>query len=264
MDSSPPADGESTPVEPATTEPSAAPRRANTSLIWAVVACLLLGSSAVVRAVQDRHHQQESSIVESCPFPLERLPRTLGHWTSAVEDPKNDQKLDTQTLRITGGKEHIIRMYSDEATGVRLVVLLLFGPVEPVIPHVPEACYPANGFAEVEKPLYRTIKFSYTDASGKEIEDHPATFASAVYRKARILEGVYHSFRYNGEWTPDVGTRKFPRRNPGVFKLQIQRMVVPGESRDAGKYPEPIEDFLKSLIPSIEHEISVGTTTAAK
>jgi hypothetical protein len=226
-------------------------------LVWVVLACLLLGSSALVRLIQERRQHEESNVELVCPFPLENLPRTLGRWKSSSED----QKLDSKTLQITGGKEYTIRTYTDESTGVRLMVLCLFGPLEPVIPHIPAICYPANGFEDVDKPLNRTIKYSYEDASGKKVEAPPAVFKWAIYKKkqSRLIEGVYHSFRYEGAWSPDVGLENRTRRNSGVFKLQIQRLVAEGESRDGDKYPEPIEDFLKELIPAIEHQISLGT-----
>ena len=37
---------------------------------WALIACVLLGASGVVRAVQDRRHQDERSYVEDCPITL--------------------------------------------------------------------------------------------------------------------------------------------------------------------------------------------------
>jgi hypothetical protein len=232
------------------------------AVTWAVIACLFLGSSWVVRALQDRRHKEESSWVETCPFPLKEIPRTLGHWVASSED----QKLDSQTMLITGGTDHVIRTYSDDSTGVRLVVLILFGPVEPVIPHVPEICYPANGFKKLEEPINRTIQYSCEDCPDKpkDKSEASAIFRSSVYQKGRIHEGVYHSFRYNGEWSPDVGGgKKLPRRNPGVFKVQIQRLMVPNESRDIDKYPDPIEDFLKSLLPVIDRESSRGTAKEA-
>jgi hypothetical protein len=139
---------------------------------------------------------------------------------------------------------------------VRLIVLVLFGPLDAVSPHVPEVCYPANGFQRQDQPLDRTVYFGPKDASGKETEPK-GVFRSAVYGKGRLLEGVYHSFRFQGDWSPDPGAgQKLSRRKPGVFKVQIQRLVVPGESRDGDKYPEPIEDFLKQFLPAIEQQIN--------
>jgi hypothetical protein len=246
--------------EPSQAVLAARPRSGTHAVIWATIACLFLVSSAVVRFIQDRRHKEESNWTEDCPFPLDDIPRTLGHWTNSVDMPK----LDSKTMLITGGKTSIIRTYTDESTGVRLVVLVLFGPTEPVIPHVPEVCYPANGFSKADESINRTIKYTFTDASGKESAEQSADFRSAVYQKVKILEGVYYSFRYNGVWSPNIANgQKLPRRTPGVFKVQIQRLMIPGESRDIDKYPDPIEDFLKSLLPAMEHEISVGTAKQA-
>ena len=176
----------------------------------------------------------------------------------------DDQKLDSKTLLITGGKEYTVRTYTDESTGVKLIMLLLFGPVEPVIPHVPEVCYPANGFTKQEQSLDRTIPYKVLNASGKP-DTKSALFQSAVYRKSRLQEGVYHSFLYDGVWSPYVSTsRDLNRLNLGVFKLQIQRLVGDGESRDVGRYAEPIEDFLESLLPAIDQELREAEKNPAK
>ena len=62
-------------------------------------------------------------------------------------------------MQITGGTDHILRTYVDELTGVSLGVLVLFGPAEPVLPHVPEICYPANGFSNAQDSIHRTIVY---------------------------------------------------------------------------------------------------------
>jgi hypothetical protein len=253
-------DGNSTLVEPIETSMTETPAGVRTTVTWVVLACLFLGLSAGYRAIQDRRYKEQSSVQEECPFPIERISRSLGRWKSIDED----QQLDSKTLLITGGKEYTIRVYTDDLTGVKLVVLLLFGPVEPVIPHVPSGCYPANGFKSQDVAINRKVKFSYTDAAGKQVPNQQAIVQSAVYKKSRLIEGVYHTFRYDGVWSPDVPLGKgLGRRNLGVFKLQIQRLVAEGESRDADKYREPIEDFLESLLPAIEREISLATARNA-
>lgn len=227
------------------------PRRAST-LAWMTIACALLAASGFARSWLDRRHEVESGYVESCPFPLKSIPTTLGDWklTGAA-----DRSLDPLTMRITGGTEHLLRSYVDEMTGVSLEVLVLFGPAEPVIPHTPEACYPACGYAPADDATDRTIP----TPSGT-----PARFRSAVYTKSggrmTLREEVYHSFRLGGEWSPDVGSgRKFPRRNPGVFKVQVQRRVAEGERRDRD---DPIEQFLVLLVAAIERGIASGSAPA--
>jgi hypothetical protein len=234
-------------IAPKTFDSATAPvtSRRGSALIWMVIGCVLLITSAVARSVQDRRHQVESSYTEACPFPLRAIPTTLGRWKMVGEE----MSLDSLTMRITGGTDHSMRTYVDELTGVTLVVLVLFGPAEPVMPHTPEVCYPSSGFRQVEDTADRVIE-------AKE-DKHASVFRSAVYAKsggrAMIREGVYYSFRLEGQWSPHGGSgRKFPRRNPSVFKLQIQRRMAEGErlGRD-----EPIEQFLSLLVPAIEREI---------
>ena len=142
-----------------------------------------------------------------------------------------EMKLDSLTMRITGGTDHILRTYVDELTGVSLVVLVLFGPAEPVIPHTPEVCYPASGYQPADD----------ADGSGRSSRrtgSSTSVFRSAVYAKsggrAMLREGVYYSFRLEGQWSPDVGAgRKFPRRNP-------ERLQGPGPAADGrGRAPRP-------------------------
>jgi hypothetical protein len=215
------------------------------ALVWMVIGCALLITSGVARSVQDRRHQVESSYSEACPFPLKSIPTTLGRW-KVVGD---EIKLDSLTMRITGGTDHSMRTYVDELTGVSLVALVLFGPAEPVLPHTPEICYPSSGYQPVGDHLDRVIE--------SKDEKITSVFRSGIYAKsggrAMLNEGVYYSFRLEGQWSPHVGSgRKFPRRNPSVFKVQVQRRMADGERLGRN---DPIEQFLSFLVPAIEHEI---------
>jgi hypothetical protein len=222
--------------------------------VWATVACLLLGTSGAIRTVQERRHRDEMNFIETCPFPLKDLPLKLGAWR--LKDG-GDQKLDRETMRVTGGTDHVFRTYVDELTGVSLAVLVLFGPAEPVLPHVPEVCFPSNGYSNAQDPLIRKVEYTTKDSSGHDV-NHEAFFRSSVYEKSGGLavrrEESYHSFRLEGQWSPDAGAgRKFPRRNPGLFKVQVQRMVVAGENRERDN---PIDQFLSALIPEIEQRLA--------
>ena len=216
--------------------------------IWALFACILLGTSGAVRAVQDRSHAEERNYVEVTPFPLKTLPSTLGVWRVI---PGGEQTLDDQTMQITGGTDYVLRTYVDDLTGVSLTVLVLFGPAEPVLPHTPQICFPASGYA------------AHGDTSDRQVKTEDglkAQFRSAVYAKsggrAMLREIAYHSFRLDGIWSPSIGEgRKFPRRNPGIFKVQVQRRVAEGERSDRN---DPIEQFLTVLIPEIERKIAAG------
>ena len=136
-------------------------------------------------------------------------------------------------MRITGGTDHIVRTYADDLTGVSLTVLVLFGPAEPVLPHTPEVCYPSSGFRLVDALGLGRSSSDGPGRAGASRSRARREFRSGVYQKAAgramLREEVYHSFRLDGQWSPDIGSgRKFPRRNPGVFKVQIQRQVADG------------------------------------
>ncbi|WP_435011798.1 exosortase-associated EpsI family protein (plasmid) [Tundrisphaera lichenicola] len=226
-------------------------RRRRSTILWMSAGCVLLLISGLARAVQDRRHEVESSITETCPFPLKDIPTTLGGWK--IQEG-GERTLDSLTMRITGASDYVMRTYVDELTGVSLVVLVLFGPAGPVIPHTPEVCYPSSGYVLSGDSADREIKLSETETDGRP----KCKFRSAIYSKGdsgllNLREGVYYSFRLGGVWSPSFGSnRKFPRRNPGIFKIQVQRRVADGERLQPD---DPIEQFLSHLIPAIEHEI---------
>jgi Protein of unknown function (DUF3485) len=241
-------------IAPETSDSAATPvrPRRGSALIWMVIGCTLLITSGVARSVQDRRHRVESSYAEACPFPLRSIPTTLGRWKMVGEE----MILDSLTMRITGGTDHSMRTYVDELTGVTLVVLVLFGPAEPVIPHTPQVCYPSSGFHQVDDATDRVIE-------SKE-DQITSVFRSAAYAKSggrgMLREGVYHSFRLEGQWSPHAGSgRKFPRRSPSVFKVQVQRRMADGERIGRN---DPIEQFLSLLVPAIEREIKSAAKPA--
>ena len=224
----------------------AGPRRRRGVIAWAIVGCVLLGASGAVRAVQDRRFAVERGYLAACPFPLKTLPTEVGDWR-LVEG--SDHSLDSLTTRITGATDHILRTYVDDLTGVVISVMVLFGPVEPVIPHTPQVCYPACGYTPSEEMSYREVLGS----NGQKY-----LFKSGVYAKsggrAILREASYYSFRLDGPWSPDAATgRRFPRRNPGIFKVQVQRRVAEGERREKD---DPVEKFLERFMPEIDRKIA--------
>ncbi len=234
------------------TSPSARRRRVG-PILWATLGLVLLLGSGIVRAVQDRRFEQEAGYIEDCPFPLQAIPTTLGGWKVHGE---GEQKLDELTLRITGSTDHVLRNYVDEMTGVTLSVLVLFGPAAPVVPHTPEVCYPACGFSSSDDSTDRMVKTT----TGESVP-----FRSAVYSKSGgrsvIREEVYYSFRLGKDWSPNMGRgHKFPRKNPGIFKVQVQRRVVEGERRDGD---DPIEQFLALLVPELERRVNEAPARVA-
>jgi hypothetical protein len=252
----PPADA--TLEAPTTTPGTPLTRQRGAALIWALIACALLGASGMVRTVQESRHRFEKSQKELCPIDLSKLPNKIGDDWTLIKG--GERKLDEYTMRITGGTDHAIRSYANRMTGVVVTLLLLYGPADPVLPHTPQVCYPASGFSAIDSPTARSITYSIgQDDQGRPVE-RQADFLMSSYIKPSgrmpLREVVYHAYRLDGLWSFAIGAgRKFPRRNPGLFKLQIQRVVAEGEKLDA---TDPIIQFLKPFLGEIEAEIKAA------
>ena len=215
------------------------------AISWCVGASLLLLLSGIYHSVQASKYQEDKSYRVDSPFKLNTMPRTIGDWHVTEGGEIN---LDPLTTRITGSTDHILWSFADELTGVKLSLLLLFGPAEPVLPHNPQVCYPATGFSGVGPVVDKQLSPEGHD---------PMQFRTAIYAKPggrtsnRTM--VYHSYLFNGTWKPEVAIRNLPRRSPGIYKVQIQRLVTDNERREGD---EPIEDFILKLVPILEKKIA--------
>jgi EpsI family protein len=235
------------------TPPSAATARGTGIALWArvVLACALLAASGGIRSWQARRIGASLEKGRLSPFPLEQLPMNLGAWHG------RDEKLDPQIARGTGSTDRLFRRYVNQETGVVLDVYILYGPSAEMYIHMPEVCYPTAGYAQVEGPDARTIAWG---------DGLAAPFRSLVYNKGEggqtDREEVYYSWRYNGRWSPEVGTQKQFERIPGMFKLHIARRVTPQERRLLPG--NPCEDFLTAILPEIERRLAeVGKPASA-
>ena len=225
------------------------PRSRGSVILWGVLASLALIGSGFIRDYQTQHYQEENTLSVASPFPLKGIPQQLEGW-HLVDGSAT--VLDPLTTRITGSVDHIIGNYINEQTGVIVTLLALFGPAEPMTPHTPEVCYPSSGFKLVGGIVDGDLTLS---------DQTKARFRSDIFAKSggrsMIQEMVYHSFRHDGVWVPVVNTRNSPRKNPAVYKIQVVRRMASGETRGD---EEPIEGFLKKMIPELERMIaSAGT-----
>lgn len=220
--------------------------------VWATLACLLFGASGAIRSWQDRRFDQAKNRVVSPLFPLKTLPNVVGSWRvmSGVE-----ATLDPQIARIAGSSDSLIRTYTDEATGVVLTVLVLFGRAEQVISHTPEVCYPAVGFEQAGEAIDLPVR-------GGAVA---AVFRSLVYSRGGSegvgFEEVSYGFRHENRWTPEVeGNWRVMRNSPPVFKVQIRRRTASRESRGVNN---PIEQFLAGFLPEIEQRVAASSARPA-
>ena len=216
-------------------------------VVWGVLASLALIGSGAFRFYQTQRYQEESPIDLASPFPLKEIPQKLDGWHLM---DGSATVLDPLTTRITGSIDHTIGNYINEQTGVTVTLLALFGPAEPMLPHTPEVCYPSSGYKMMGGIVDRNVKLD----DGKILRFRTDIFVKSGGR-APIQEMVYHSFRHDGDWIPTVNMKNSPRKNPLIYKVQVVRRMVAGEQRTK---EEPIEGFLRKMIPELERMIASG------
>jgi hypothetical protein len=224
-------------------------QRAISPWTWAILASVLLITSGGLRNWRDHRFAVLAKSNQDCPFPLNSLPRTLGTWTEAG----TETQLDAQIARVAGSSEHVIRTYKDTESGTEVKVLILYGLARSVFGHTPEICYPSAGFQPASELVDRKIAIPN--------QNEPAIFRSAVYRKTSTgqTEESYYSFRHNGDWLPEMGDRwKLFRYVPGMFKIQVQRIVSAGAIRSSQSQPSPVEPFLAALVKVIEDKVKLA------
>jgi hypothetical protein len=216
----------------------------------AVAALALLIGSGLLRAQQVRRVEATISTGRTeGKFDLSTIPLDLGDWHGAAT------KLDDQIVRATGSDDLTTRRYVDRRTGVALDVIVLYGPTSEIFIHSPQLCYPKAGFDSQGDVVDRAI-----DCGGT-----PAVFRSVAYAKgdpgSREIQDVYFSWRYNGSWTPVLGVPRQLERIPGMYKVQVARRITPNEVH--GSAADPIESFLRVLIPDLESRIQVKAAAGA-
>jgi EpsI family protein len=206
-----------------------------------VLVCALLVGSGAVRSWQAGNVGAMLEAGRKPSFALKEVPLTLGSWRGA------DANLDPQIARRTGASEAIFRRYVNQATGAVVELIVLYGPAAELFIHMPEICYPAAGYTQSAGPDSRVVT-----ADGVE-----APFRSLVFVKGQgaeaDIEEVYYSWRYQGRWTPALGTMKQFERIPGMYKVQLARRLTEQERRDVGN---PCESLLEVLVPEIERRLA--------
>lgn len=235
---------------------TAVARGANSLGSWVrvVLVVAVMAGSAGLRGWQRSRVEQALLSGTHSPFPLATIPLRLGSWEG------RDDTLDPHVSRATGAVDHVFRTYVDSRTGVRLSVILLYGPPVDMAVHSPENCYPAAGYALVDGPRMRMVSLG----------DHAVPFRSLTYARGssghRDRQHVYYTWRYEDRWTPDQESPKRIERIPGTYKIHIARaaaeterfdLVEPGS--DADHKPrwvrDPCQDFLEALLPEIEQRL---------
>ena len=238
-------------------EPSAAaapqPRPARRFLMVGAAVAVL----AVAGGVRTWQGNQVASRMESgklSPFPLKDLPKVIGPWRMT-----DDPGLDPLIARSAGSTDSISRTYADDRTGVRLAVLVLYGPAMGMQIHKPEKCYPVNGYIQALPMSQRPLDYPGRDGSRGKAEVRTLVYAKGEGPAAERKQVTY-TWGCLGRWSSELPATKAFHRIPGMFKVHIDRQSAPGESGDADA---PAEAFLRELLPEIDARIRTAAKTPA-
>src|SRR5208283_3726475 len=74
------------------------------------------------------------------------FPKELGSWRMKEG---SEETLEPDIAQIAGASDYLIQTYVDAKSGESAVVMILYGLADKVWPHVPDVCYPSNGFRPV-------------------------------------------------------------------------------------------------------------------
>jgi hypothetical protein len=218
------------------------PSRRRADLRNLILVGLLLGASGGYRYWRDHQFSTLEAQSRNAPFALKEISTVLGDWRM-VEGA--EATLDPRIARLAGSTDHIVRTYENAETGEKATVLALYGPALLVFGHTPDVCYPSTGYKPMGKPddvtipgadgapdaLFRHGRYGWFEGGGSRVNE------------------VFHSFRNGGVWSPEMASRwKQFRYNPGMFKIQVERVV----RGDGAAEARATHALLASLVAEIE------------
>ncbi len=214
---------------------------------WVALICMLLVISGAIRYWRDWRFQSLSRESEIPLFSLNEIPKELGSWQA---EEGSEETLEPDIARIAGASDHLIRTYVDAKSGESAVVMIIYGLAYRVWPHVPDVCYPANGFKSVPPQEDIDIQIPGTANQAR------FRMQSFVKYKAgqRDYREVYHSFRNAGEWGIDMAKNwKIFRYHPGMFKVQVQHQ---GSSSGQKGENDSVDQLLGLIVREIERRVA--------
>lgn len=241
----------------------------------ALVVVLLLGSGAW-RWIKARQVEDRVQAERLCPIRLADLPLQVGNWTG------RDAQLDPIISRNSGATDQLYRRYVDERTGVELEIVILYGPAREMYAHDPQFCYPLAGYQPVGRSTVRVVAIPAGDVDptsapsrvgialepGRASATPPANvlaapFTASVYTRVGRGETqeVYCGWRLRGEFAASPGMYKTVERLGGMFKIQLARLIRPGEltgnqlPSGAADPGHPIEQFLGEFLPHLQRAL---------
>ncbi|MDE0865297.1 MAG: exosortase-associated EpsI family protein [Rubripirellula sp.] len=213
------------------------PRNQSTTLAprgKAVVLCvLLIITGGVAHGYLDSRWMNQKDVEAQVQI-LQQLPEKSGDWVRVTDDELQDAA--QRTLQCYGS---LLQEYLKPATGDRVKVFVVYGPRGPIAVHTPEVCYSSAGTEPTGNRVATTLL----------IDGQAQALWKVNFRKPRTnapphLE-VWYGWSDGGPWKASA----FPRAwfTDSLFKIQVA-----GQPAKTSDEISPVEDFLRSFLPTLE------------
>ena|ERR1700733_4460401 len=206
-----------------------------------VSAALLLVASGAVHGIWTERWTSNAEDLKIAADRLVDVPATFGKW-----DGKNIDMPDDPKSGLAGA---IARRFVHRESGRVITVYLACGRSGNVCIHTPDACYQADGFAEIEAPRRKNVS-----GDGKT----PSEFWTARYMRQRA-DGqtnlrIFWSWRTAEGWKVADNPRIAFAGESVLHKLYVIReMPNPNDPAEI----EVCAEFMRELLPVLEQKLFV-------
>lgn len=206
-----------------------------------VSAALLLVASGAVHGIWTERWTSNPEDLALAAARLDDVPAAFGKWDGKNIDMPADPK--------SGLAGVMARRFVHRENGKVISVYLACGRPGPACIHTPQACYPADGFAEMESPRRMSVP-----SDGKT----PSEFWTARYTRQRA-DGqtnlrIFWSWHTAGGWKVADNPRIAFAGESMLHKLYVIReMANPNDPAEA----EVCAEFMRELLPVLEQKLFV-------
>jgi hypothetical protein len=207
--------------------------------ILTLSAALVLVASGVVHGLWTDRWTANPEELQRAAERLDKLTPVIGAWDSTDIDMNDEGRLGLAGV--------LARRYANRETGKAISIYLACGRPGPASIHTPNACYPADGYNEVDPPQRISVTGAGTGA---------AEFWTARYMRQRP-DGqtnlrIYWTWHCRAGWqAPDNPRREFAGQSV-LHKLYVIREL--GGPSDRPETDVCVE-FVRELLPALEEQL---------
>lgn len=208
-------------------------------LASALAFALLIASGVGYRVLWGRYLAKPSQPVLPIGT-LGRLPMDLGPWLG------RERPLDKYIVRLSATDDHLSRDYALPDGHGAVAVFIGYGArPRDLMPHRPEICYPASGWA-----MERVRQIEIASADGSTIPAELHHFRRTGLHTQRVATLSY--WMVDGEYYPDISGFRWQVLRPGAASdYVIQVHISSSIETSSDKADELVRSFAVEAAPAI-------------